>query len=223
MKLKELKQIKLKGGNKKIMKVKIKQERGITLIALVVTIVVLLILAGVSINAIFNDNGIIARAQDAQNKMNEAQQKDLNSINELNNWIENQTSGNTQGGSTKPEDPANTNSIQQAIVTTTDGSKTTLSDATAIKQYISIKNSSTQPETVAGYSSVGVYEFVFQQSNIKEVEVILHTSEIKMGNEINVKMYISNKWNEIEAEVVGDNQTRIKLTQAGVVEILKAS
>ena len=37
------------------MKTKIKQEKGITLIALVVTIVVLLILAGVSVNALFGN------------------------------------------------------------------------------------------------------------------------------------------------------------------------
>ena len=85
MDIKKIKQIKLKGGDS--MKTKIKQEKGITLIALVITIVVLLILAGVSVNAIFSDNGIIKRAQEAQNKMDEAQQKDLNSINELNNWI----------------------------------------------------------------------------------------------------------------------------------------
>ena len=83
----DLKKIKLKGENKKNMKTKIKQERGITLIALVVTIVVLLILAGVSINAVFNDNGIIKRAQEAQNKMDEAQQNDLNAISEAENWI----------------------------------------------------------------------------------------------------------------------------------------
>ena len=39
MKLKELKQIILKGGDKKTMKTKIKQEKGITLIALVITMV----------------------------------------------------------------------------------------------------------------------------------------------------------------------------------------
>lgn len=36
----DLKKIKLKGGNKKNMKIKIKQEKGITLIALVVTMLV---------------------------------------------------------------------------------------------------------------------------------------------------------------------------------------
>ena len=40
-------------------------QAGITLIALVVTIVVLLILAGITINMIFSDNGIIAKAQEA--------------------------------------------------------------------------------------------------------------------------------------------------------------
>ena len=62
-------------------------QNGITLIALVVTIVVLLILAGVSLNAIFSENGIINRAKDAQNKMNEAQNNDWDTINGLDNWI----------------------------------------------------------------------------------------------------------------------------------------
>ena len=76
------------------------KEKGITLIALVVTIVVLLILAGVSLNAIFSENGIIKRAKDAQNKMDEATQNDLDSINELNNWIDGKTNGTTGGNET---------------------------------------------------------------------------------------------------------------------------
>ena len=75
-------------------------QTGITLIALVVTIVVLLILAGVSINAIFSENGIIKRAKDAQNKMDQATQNDLDSINELNNWIDGKINGTTGGGTT---------------------------------------------------------------------------------------------------------------------------
>ena len=86
-------QMKLKEGGKKIMKTKIKQEIGITLIALVVTIVVLLILAGVSVNALFGNSGIIQKAQNAQNKMNKATENDQKEINELNNWIENHVNG----------------------------------------------------------------------------------------------------------------------------------
>ena len=43
-----------------------KNQKGITLIALVVTIVVLLILAGTSIAMLTGDNGIITNAQKSQ-------------------------------------------------------------------------------------------------------------------------------------------------------------
>ena len=48
-----------------------KNNKGITLVALVVTIVVLLILAGVSINLVLGNNGIIAKAKEAELKGNE--------------------------------------------------------------------------------------------------------------------------------------------------------
>ena len=76
---------------------KYSNQAGVTLIALVVTIVVLLILAGVSLNAIFSENGIIKRAKDAQNKMDEATQNDLDAINGLNEWIDSKTNGTTGG------------------------------------------------------------------------------------------------------------------------------
>ena len=43
-----------------------RNQRGITLIALVITIIVLLILAGVSIAMLTGDNGILSKARDAQ-------------------------------------------------------------------------------------------------------------------------------------------------------------
>ena len=45
---------------------KLKQERGITLIALVITIVILIILATVSINVVLGEGGLIQRAQEAK-------------------------------------------------------------------------------------------------------------------------------------------------------------
>ena len=45
---------------------KIKNSKGITLIALVVTIVVLLILAGITIGSITNDNGVVNQANEAK-------------------------------------------------------------------------------------------------------------------------------------------------------------
>ena len=96
-------------------------QTGITLIALVVTIVVLLILAGVSINAIFSENGIIKRAKDAQNKMDQATQNDLDSINELNNWIDGKTNGTTGGGTTGGDaNPSTTSKISTLVGTVVD-------------------------------------------------------------------------------------------------------
>ena len=60
-----------------------KTEKGITLVALVVTIVVLLILAGVSINLVLGNNGIIAKAKEAQRKSAEASENDLKGMNAL--------------------------------------------------------------------------------------------------------------------------------------------
>lgn len=56
---------------------KLKKEKGITLIALVVTIVVLLILAGVSTNILFSDSGLIEKAQNSGLKIRAAQVEEV--------------------------------------------------------------------------------------------------------------------------------------------------
>ena len=56
-----LNNIKIKSLNNQMVS---KRENGITLIALVVTIVVLLILAGITISLVFSENGIIAKAKE---------------------------------------------------------------------------------------------------------------------------------------------------------------
>ena len=78
------------------MRRELKNTKGITLIALVVTIIVLLILAGVTINAVFGKDGIIQKAQDAQNRMDQATQNDLDAINGLNEWIDGKINGTTR-------------------------------------------------------------------------------------------------------------------------------
>ena len=51
---------------------KTRKMKGITLVALVVTVVVLLILAGISLNLVLGDNGIITKAQEAAAKTEES-------------------------------------------------------------------------------------------------------------------------------------------------------
>lgn len=51
----------------------LKRNKGVTLIALVITIIVLLILAGVSIATLVGDNGILIKIQEAKNSTEEAE------------------------------------------------------------------------------------------------------------------------------------------------------
>ena len=65
-----------------------KSDKGITLVALVVTIIVLLILAGVSINLVAGSNGILGRAQKAVDLNNMVKsKKKLNLKSQNCKWI----------------------------------------------------------------------------------------------------------------------------------------
>ena len=70
----------------------LKGKKGITLIALVVTIVVLLILAGISLNLVLGQNGIISRTKEARDKTKQAQidgETGMNQlIDEMNGYID---------------------------------------------------------------------------------------------------------------------------------------
>ena len=56
---------------------KIRKEQGITLLALVITIIILLILAGITISAITGDNGIIGNAGQAKEETEIANEKEI--------------------------------------------------------------------------------------------------------------------------------------------------
>ena len=73
------------------------RQKGITLIALVVTIVVLIILATVSILAVFGDNGIIARAQTAKDTHEKGKADETNTLDDYASYIGNYLDG--KGGS----------------------------------------------------------------------------------------------------------------------------
>ena len=72
---------------------KLKEKRGITLIALVITIIVLLILAGVSIAMLTGKNGILTQAQRAKNETEEARIEEENRITDYENYINQYTNG----------------------------------------------------------------------------------------------------------------------------------
>ena len=71
-----------------------------------VTIVVLLILAGITISLVFSENGIIAKAREAAEKTNQAVINEQAQMNELAGYMENMLNG-IGGSGTTPEEPAN--------------------------------------------------------------------------------------------------------------------
>ena len=73
---------------------KLTNRKGITLIALVVTIVVLLILAGVSISLILDNNGIIQKSKDVKREYGQARENEQADLNNISTWIEKETENN---------------------------------------------------------------------------------------------------------------------------------
>lgn len=65
-----------------------KEQKGITLVALVITIIILLILAGISI-ATLSGSGLFGKAKDAQGKSENAQGVENNTLVEYENWMDN--------------------------------------------------------------------------------------------------------------------------------------
>ena len=72
------------------------ENAGITLIALIVTIVILLILAGVTLNLVLGDNGIISKAKEAKEKTIAAQQKESLELSYIDAIISANTSENEE-------------------------------------------------------------------------------------------------------------------------------
>ena len=72
---------------------------------MVVTIVVLLILAGITISLVFSENGIIAKAREAANKTNQATANEQEEMNKLADYMSNMLNGIGGGSTEEGENP----------------------------------------------------------------------------------------------------------------------
>ena len=90
--------------SKEIIKV-IKKAKGVTMLALVVTIIVLLILAAITLSLAVGENGIIKRAKLARDKAKNASIAEEEAMNLAAGEIDNAGNGNSSGGGTCPECP----------------------------------------------------------------------------------------------------------------------
>lgn len=67
----------------------LKKERGITLVALVITIIILLILAGVSLSLVFSsDNGLLTKASEGRVNYTNAQIEEQKVFEDLEAYME---------------------------------------------------------------------------------------------------------------------------------------
>lgn len=73
-----------------------RKQNGVTLVALVITIVVLIILAGISINMVLGDNGIITIAKKAKENVELAKTEEEASLNELYKQLETSEEGSNE-------------------------------------------------------------------------------------------------------------------------------
>ena len=71
------------------------KQKGITLIALVITIIVLIILAGVSINLLVGEDGLIKKAREASEETKNAEEDEKSRLNALDNLMNETIGGGT--------------------------------------------------------------------------------------------------------------------------------
>ena len=66
----------------------LKSNRAITLVALIITIIILLILAGVSLSMVLGENGLINKAQSSVDKYKESSENEQNLLNKIENYMD---------------------------------------------------------------------------------------------------------------------------------------
>ena len=98
----------------------IKLKKDIDTLVALVTIVVLLILAGVTIMYTVGDNSIIKKAQEAKNETEDAIQKEQDEIGDLTNLLKEEYSNGTSGGEMNPPTPPDTEPIKKGELVKTD-------------------------------------------------------------------------------------------------------
>ncbi len=93
-------------------------EGGITLVALVVTIVILLILAGVSLNLVIGNEGILTRSKEAANKYGKQAENEQQGLNDVETWFGEQFGGSTGSGEDKGviKVPVNTKATKNGTI-----------------------------------------------------------------------------------------------------------
>lgn len=172
-----------------------KEQKGITLVALVITIIVLLILAGVSISLVVGNNGVLTRASDAVNKNTVANVREKVTMAFASAEMAYQTewAGNTARTrvdsytATLANELTSNGLLATGTTTGSAANQTPISGTTA--------TIATEVTTNSGYVSTSGASLYVTFENVvyefQDVKVDELTGSLSMGNTVNV--YTSNK------------------------------
>ena len=103
----------IKGGNKMENSSRKRKETGITIIALVITIVILIILSTVVINMAFGDNGLVKYAEQAKDMTEESSKLEEINLKVTEYKMKKHTEGETRTLSEYLKDELNLDSIRE--------------------------------------------------------------------------------------------------------------
>lgn len=170
------------------------KEKGITLIALIITIIVLIIIAAVGISLITGENGILAKAKNASDKSAEAENEENIRIAEYGNKIDEMINGSTRSGETS--------SISD-IITAVSYTKNVVGNSVQF----AITATATDSSKIMGYAIIAV--------NIEDSSDI-HT-KMSESNNLTVSGLISGKKYNVYA-VVYDKYNKYKVTSSEQIE-----
>ena len=177
------------------------QEKGITLVALVITIVILIILALVTINFAFGDNGLIKQAEMARDYQANADATDSKLLNDATEYIDGIIGGGSSEGDT-PTEPTTPSTVEDAK-----NSGEAFEKTTEIKD--DLDNEVTIPGGfhIADDSGTKVEEGIVIEDEIGNQFVWIPVGEYKVSESINTEGKLTN------------NLSRRTFTEKGATEI----
>ena len=200
-------------------------EKGITLIALVITIIVLLILAGVTLSIVFNE-GIISKSQTAVDKYSEESAREKLSV-AIFNYKMGVITGEAGEGKktfndyvTEIEGTAVYNESEKTYTVIIDGYKFTVEDIT----YEIISNGKTTGEETPVTPEVKKYTITINKGT--GIESVTASQQVEEGKSLDIEAMVSNgyifsKWNITSGTgtIENENSATTKITPAGNITI----
>ena len=166
---------------------KLKQKKGITLIALVITIIVLLILAGVSIAMLTGDNGILTQATNAKEKTDKATEEEKIQMAVLGSSVDNNGYVDILDETSFKQELANQFGSQSLdVVANGDGSFIITVENTQRKYYVNDDKTVINSDNIIEISTTGElasFRDDVNAGNTYEGKAVLLTDDITLSGE----------------------------------------